>query len=100
MARIDRRADYIAVSRPATLDRINDIQAATDEGRKYLNRAWRANRPEGEPDWGTYLHWMGQTLAVFEDIRRVGNDWAGTVTSAPAIDPNQIQIWEQAAAAA
>lgn len=99
MARIDRRADYIAVSRPATLDRINDIQAATDEGRKYLDRAWHANRPE-YTDWSAFIHWMGQTLAVFEDIRRIGNDWAGTVTSAPAIDPNQLEVWDSAAAAA
>lgn len=92
----DRRADYVAISRPAALDRINDIQAASDEGRKYLNRAWRAK----ESDWSAFINWMGQADAVLQAIRRTGDDWAGLVSAAPAIDPNQIAFWEQAAQAA
>ena len=94
---IDRRADYIAVSRPATLDRINDLQASADEGRRDLERAYQAHVME---DWPRYLHFTGKLDALLRSVRAIGDDWAGEVTSAPAIDPNQLSVWEQAALAA
>ena len=97
MTRIDRRADYIAVSRPAALDRINDIQAASDEGRRALERAYQAHVQD---DWPRYLHFTGKLDALLQGIRAIGNEWAGEVTAADAIPADQLGLWESAAAAA
>jgi hypothetical protein len=90
MQRIDRRADYIAVSRPATLDRINDLQAASDEGRRDLERAYQAHVQD---DWPRYLHFTGKLDALLRGLRDMGDVWAGEVTAAPALDPNQLEVW-------
>lgn len=97
VTRIDRRADYIAVSRPATLDRINDLQAASDEGRRDLERAYSAHVQD---DWPKYLHFTGKLDALLQALRHIGDEWAREVTEADAIPVDQLAIWEQAAAAA
>ena len=96
MTRIDRRADYILASRPAVLDRINDIQAAADEGRRQLDRAWRTR----EADWQVFFHWMVKADETLQGIRAIGNEWADEVTAADAIPVDQLALWESAAAAA
>ena len=95
MQKIDRRADYIAISRPSALDRINDIQAAADEGRRQLDRAWRTR----EADWQVFFHWMVKADETLQGIRRIGNDWAGEVSNADSVPLDQISLWEAAAAA-
>jgi hypothetical protein len=93
---IDRRADYVAVNRSASLDAINEIQATSDEGRHFLNQAWNT-RAE---DWTAFTHWLCSADVALAQIRSIGNEWAQALTDAPAIPVGQLLVWEQAAEAA
>jgi hypothetical protein len=93
---IDRRADYVAVNRSASLDAINEIQATSDEGRHFLNQAWNT-RAE---DWTAFTHWLCSADVALAQIRSIGNEWAQAITDAAAIPVGQLVVWEQAAEAA
>lgn len=92
---IDRRAEYVAVNRSQVLDSINEIQATTDEGRVFLERAW--NTTQG--DWSAFTHWLCCADVAFARIRSLGNEWAGQVSDAPVVPHGQLNVWPLAEAA-
>lgn len=86
---MDRRADHVVVNRPQGVERFMDINALAAGAYRALEQAYEAHYIDPP-------HFV-RAITVCEDrIVRIGKAaraGAGELETAPAIDPNQLEVW-------
>lgn len=96
LARIDRRADHVIVSRPEVLGRLMDATALADEARYHLELAHTAKWRDDGMAFLTAVERVNRNLVR---VGRITRDMAGTVEVAPVIPIDQLPMWDAAEAA-